>query len=261
MKSSLTTKTTGIITVIAFVLIYIGTITLNISVERLENSQLASKQFQLMELLDSVVLDLNRAEGMEHDFVVTGDKSCVESYNAYFKRIDDSLKQLHEIRFDNNRYVMLLDELTESVSFRRSCAVEVINQRQSSGMEAAQQRSRMFDEGRLTKHVEWLAKDVSHTINDELTRRFSQLNKDSITSMAGISTILCAALLFLVIVIFIVNRYVQERNSAERSLREAQQAISEREARMRALVDTAPDGIVTIRTDGLIESAMSALVR
>ncbi len=62
MKLSLTTKTSVVIAIVAFVLFYIGASIINISLERLGYSQLASKQFQLVELLDSVVLDLNRAE-------------------------------------------------------------------------------------------------------------------------------------------------------------------------------------------------------
>jgi|JI10StandDraft_1071094.scaffolds.fasta_scaffold00095_24 PAS domain S-box-containing protein len=259
MKNSLTAKTTAIILIVAAVLIYIGTMTLNLAADRLANSYLASKQFQLVDLLDQIVLDMSRADAQEREYVLTGDIKTIEQYKLCFDRIDACVAKLKTLLSDNSRYSMLLDELTDSISFRKSCAEEVIQVRSSGGMESALARSDKFDEGHLTKHVEWLAKEVSGTINSEMTARFSELDKASLTTLIGISFILISALLALLIVILGVNRYVSERHRAEEALRAAQQALSEREARMRALVETAPDGIVTIRSDGTIESVNAVL--
>jgi PAS domain S-box-containing protein len=254
VSNSLTAKTTGIILVVAAVIVYIGTLTLNMSAERLANSYLASKQFQLVTLLDQVVLELTRADAIEHEFMLTGDPHALAEYRGYYKHIDEAVARLRELLSDNTRYSMLLDELTDSISFRRSCAEEVLQLRASEGFAAAEARSKKFDEIRLTNHVEWLARDVSRTINLEMTNRFSELDKASLNTMAGISFILVSALLALILVILGINRYVSERQRAEKTLREAQAAISEREARMRALVETAPDGILTVRTNGKIET-------
>lgn len=259
MKNSLTAKTTAIILIVAAVLIYIGTMTLNLAADRLANSYLSSKQFQLVDLLDQIVLDMSRADAQEREYVLTGDVKTIEQYKLCFNRIDACVAKLKTLLSDNSRYSMLLDELTDSISFRKSCAEEVIQVRASGGMASALARSDKFDEGHLTKHVEWLAKEVSGTINSEMTARFSELDKASLTTLIGISFILISALLALLIVILGVNRYVSERHRAEEALRAAQQALSEREARMRALVETAPDGIVTIRSDGTIESVNAVL--
>lgn len=259
MKNSLTAKTTAIILIVAAVLIYIGTMTLNLAADRLANSYLASKQFQLVDLLDQIVLDMSRADAQEREYVLTGDAKTIEQYKLCFDRIDACVAKLKTLLSDNSRYSMLLDELTDSISFRKSCAEEVIQVRSSGGMASALARSEKFDEGHLTRHVEWLAKEVSGTINSEMTARFSELDKASLTTLIGISFILISALLALLIVILGVNRYVSERHRAEEALRAAQQALSEREARMRALVETAPDGIVTIRSDGTIESVNAVL--
>lgn len=57
-------------------------------------------------------------------------------------------------------------------------------------------------------------------------------------------------------VVFLLS---EARDISER--KKAEQAITEREARMRAIVETAPDGIVTVNSDGTIESINSALER
>ncbi|HMY53640.1 MAG TPA: ATP-binding protein [Candidatus Obscuribacter sp.] len=255
MQLSLTTRTTAIIAVVAFVLIYIGTTTLSLSADRLQNSYLVSKQFQLLDLLDSVVIELARAEAGEREYLITGDNAAKERYQMALSQIDIDISKLRLLLSDRSSYVMLLEDLTESLSFRKSCAEEVMAVRDASGLAAAKQRSIMFDEEGMTQHVEWLAKDVSRTINHEMTERFSDLDRESLNSMAGISVILCSALLALVVLIFGVNRYVQDRLSAESTLKEAQRALMEREARMRAIVGTAPDGIVTVTVDGEVESA------
>ncbi len=226
MKNSLTAKTTAIILIVAAVLIYIGTMTLNLAADRLANSYLASKQFQLVDLLDQIVLDMSRADAQEREYVLTGDVKTIEQYKLCFDRIDACVAKLKTLLSDNSRYSMLLDELTDSISFRKSCAEEVIQVRSSGGMASALARSEKFDEGHLTRHVEWLAKEVSGTINSEMTARFSELDKASLTTLIGISFILISALLALLIVILGVNRYVSERHRAEEALRAAQQALS-----------------------------------
>lgn len=261
MKLSLTTKSTVIIAVVAFVLIYIGTTTLNLSADRLQNSYLVSKQFQLLDLLDSVVIELARAEAGEREYLLTGSVAARERYAASLTQIDMAISKLRLLLSDRSSYEMLLEDLTESLSFRKSCAEEVMAVRDANGLNAALDRSAKFDEEGMTQHVEWLARDVSRTINKEMTDRFSDLDRESLNGMAGISFILCSALLALVFVIFGINKYVHERQTSESVLRDAQRALEEREARMRAIVNTAPDGILTVTTSGFIESANAVFMQ
>ncbi|MBZ0187428.1 MAG: PAS domain S-box protein, partial [Candidatus Obscuribacterales bacterium] len=57
----------------------------------------------------------------------------------------------------------------------------------------------------------------------------------------------------------VIYLLAEARDITER--KRAEQAIAEREARIRAIVETAPDGIVTVNSDGTIESINSAMER
>jgi PAS domain S-box-containing protein len=57
------------------------------------------------------------------------------------------------------------------------------------------------------------------------------------------------------------NRDISERIESQKKLTESNQALAEREARMRVMVDTAPDGIFTVGADGTIESASEKMHR
>ncbi|MBX9941803.1 MAG: PAS domain S-box protein [Candidatus Obscuribacterales bacterium] len=255
MQLSLTTKTSAIIVVVAFVIVFIGTTTLSLSVDRLQNSYLVSKQFQLLDLLNSVVIELTRGEAGEKEYLLTGKSAAKDRFYFAFSQIEADISKLKVLFSDRSEYVMLLEDLTESLSFRKSCAEEVMSVRDASGLQAAMERSHRFDEEGMTQHVEWLAKDVSRTINREMTERFSDLDRDNLNSMGGIFVILCSSLVALLLLKYGVNRYVEDRQEAEAVLNQARDALAEREARMRALVSTAPDGIVTVTTDGIIETS------
>lgn len=57
------------------------------------------------------------------------------------------------------------------------------------------------------------------------------------------------------------HRDISERIESQEKLNASNQALTEREARMRAMVDTAPDGIFTVGADGTIESASEKMHR
>ncbi len=57
------------------------------------------------------------------------------------------------------------------------------------------------------------------------------------------------------------HRDISERIESQKQLEETNQALAEREARMRVMVDTAPDGIFTVAPDGVIESASEKMHR
>ncbi|MBS1992884.1 MAG: PAS domain S-box protein [Cyanobacteria bacterium SZAS LIN-2] len=57
------------------------------------------------------------------------------------------------------------------------------------------------------------------------------------------------------------HRDISERIESQQKLNASNQALAEREARMRVIVDTAPDGIFTVGGDGTIESASEKMHR
>ena len=108
-KLSLSATVAAIIFVVSIVIISIGTTTLSLSSERLQSSYNSSQQFQLLEYLNAVVLDVVRAEASEKQYLLTGDAEFLNDFNLAYGRIDEYFKSLRALLAGNSRYSMLLD--------------------------------------------------------------------------------------------------------------------------------------------------------
>ncbi len=248
---SLTTLTTIAIGVTVVLLVHIATISLGQCFRRLEDSPISQQRLSVLTVLDQIKYYLFKAEAFEHAYVWTGDKQYLEMYTAATKRVDAQVQEL-DVRL-HGKHRMLSDEIREYIRVRRECAEEVIALRQTKGMDAATQHGQQLGEETVTKHIEVMVDELASQADMEFQIRGRELDRGSMQTVAGITLLMSLALIILIVVILVVNKYVNERQRAELSLRNA-------ERRFRAVFNQTFQFSGLLSADGhLLESNQSAL--
>lgn len=217
---SLTTITTIAIFVTVILLVHIATISLQHCFRRLEDTRFSQERLSILTVLDQVKYYLSKAEASEYAYVWTGQTKFLDQYNANIQLVDQQVMEL-DMRL-HGKHRMLSDEIKEYIRVRRECAEEVIDLRKNQGMEAAAAHGEKLGESIVTKHLEVMVDELGNRADMEFQIRGRELDRGSMQTVAGITLLMALALVILVVVIAVVNKYVNERRVAELSLRDAE---------------------------------------
>jgi len=217
---SLTTITTIAICCTVVLLVHIATISLEQCFRRLEDTGISQQRLSILTVLDQIKYYLSKAEASEYAYVWTGQTKFLDQYNANFQFVDQQVMEL-DMRL-HGKHRMLSDEIKEYIRVRRECAEEVIALRQTKGMEAAAAHGEKLGESVVTKHLEVMVDELGNRADMEFQVRGRELDAGSTKTMFGITLLMGLALVILVVVIAVVNKYVNERRIAELSLRDAE---------------------------------------
>lgn len=216
----LTTITTIAICFIVVLLVHIATISLEQCFKRLEDTGISGQRLSILTVLDQIKFYLSKAEGAEAGYVWTGKPKFLDEYTENFRNVDQKVREL-DMRL-RGKHRMLSDEITELIRVRRECAEEVIEIRKKQGMEAAAAHGQTLGETDVTKHLEMMVDELSNRADLDFQIRGSQLDRGSVQTVAGITMLMLLALVILVVMIAIVNKYVRDTSAAELSLRDAE---------------------------------------
>jgi PAS domain S-box-containing protein len=254
LSESLTTITTIAICLTVVLLVHIGTISVQQCFKRLEDTGISQHRLSILTVLDQIKYYLSKAEASELAYVWSGQDKYLQQYNANFALVDQQISEL-DMRL-HGKHRMLSDEIREYIRVRRECAEEVIKLRKEQGLEAAVAHGERLGEAVVTKHLEVMVDELGNRADMEFQLQGRELDNGSRISIYGITLLMIVALVILVIVIAIVNRYVNERRSAELSLRDAERrfrAVFNQTFQFSGLLS--PDGIVLEANQSAVDFA------
>ncbi len=242
-NNSLTTLTSIAIGLAVALLIYIGNISLTQCFQRLEDSKMAQRQFRMLDLLHAIKYDFHQAVLAEREYIWGGDKKFID---AYEKNMASALERITNLDIElKGKYQMTSDELKEYVSVHRKLAHEAFEMSQKKGSQVAFAYVKEQGQDKLATDIEDLIDQVEGRTSMEFSLITTQADKGSMQTVAGIAGLMCVALLILVIIIIVVNRYVNERQQAERLMIEAERrfrAVFNQTFQLSFLL--APDGTI-----------------
>jgi len=219
-NNSLTTLTTIAIGLAVALLVYIGNISLGQCFQRLEDSKMAQRQFKILDLLHGIKYDLHQAILAEREYIWGRENKFVQSYED---NMSSALNRITKLDIELlGKYQMTSDELKEYVSVHRRCAHEAFQISSDKGAKEAFAYLKEQGQEKLATDIEDLIDNLEGRTSVEFSFITTQADKGSMQTVTGIAGLMCVALVILIVVIIVVNRYVNERQQAERSLLEAE---------------------------------------
>lgn len=247
-SSSLTTKAAFAVLATAMVLLYIG----GVASQQLQpgsnsNSQSQEALFEMEETLTSYT-DLRCNElayivhGKEQNLPII--RECGTKLNQHL----DRLLQLMRDRTNKAEFAALKVNINDRIALNEL----IIETRKKSGFAKVTPIIESDQFQKLTTLIENQLLDLRSREKQMQLATSETTGNNNLQTLGAIWVMMMAAFLILLSMLFILNRYVIETREAERKL-------AEREARMRAIVETAPDGILTFSDEGEIESANDAM--
>lgn len=232
------------------VLFYVG----SIASQQLQPSGTIPRIQETMYELDSAYAAYSDLRAAEIAFVNGGRPDDLTRFKQSNARMKVHLDRVFKL-INGGPPIDELRKLERKVDERIELSEEVIEKRNKKGGNASSwplagsQSSRV-----LSAEIDSRFTRVRTSLKDMLFATNEKIGNANLATLGGIWTLMMFAILMLVSILILLDRYVIDRQRSEKEL-------AEREARIRAIVDTAPDGILIVSEDGTIESANGALGR
>ncbi len=247
-SSNLTIKAAFAVLATALVLLYIG----GVASQQLQpgSNSISQSQEALYEMEETMTAysDLRCAEIA---FINHGEDRGLAYMRDCENRINQHLDKLIQLLGDRaDKYEM--QAIKTNFNDRLMMNEQIIETRKKKGYAATSVILDSTEFRKLTNLIEGQLVDLRTREKQMQLATSETISNNNIQTLGAIWIMMTAAFLILLSMLFILNRYVVDSREAERKL-------AEREARMRAIVDTAPDGIVTFSDAGEIESANDAM--
>jgi PAS domain S-box-containing protein len=233
-----------------------------LSVVRLnEDAAWVEHTHEVLGRLDSLLAALTDSETAERGYVITGDESYLEPYRQSARDVEVEAGRLRELTTDNRTQQLRLDSLVPLVSDRLAELHEVIDLRRIQGFGPAQSEI-LAGKGRgIRNRIRSLIDEMKSAETSLLKERQRLTDRSAAITRAvivGGGLLGCGLVAF---ALWAIRRDFAGRARAERALLDANDRLEARiqhrtadlalsHERMRAIVNTALDGIVTMDHEG-----------
>lgn len=246
---SLTTKAGLAMLATAMVLLYIG----GVASQQLQPGGTVNRTQEALFELEETMNAYSDFRTNELSYVLSGDPYSLSIISDAGNKMLIHLDRMSQLLAERYRKERLI-KLAGQVRFRIITNQQISKVRQQEGYESAMKVLSNTQTRDLSKEIEAELVNIRSAEKQFQFATNEAVGNGNLQTLGAIWTLMTVAFMILLSMLFILKRYVTERLEAERKL-------AEREARMRAIVDTAPDGIVTFSDTGEIESANDAMQR
>ncbi len=149
----------------------IGLISYQSTNDLIETSAKESHTYQVLSQLEDLSLQLTNAETGQRGYIITGEQRYLEPYNAAIEVLNQKVKELQRLTADNPNQQNRLDTLQPLLTERMAVMKDVIELRQSQGLEASQ-KAVLTDQGKqLMDNIQKVIQAMKNEENALLKQR------------------------------------------------------------------------------------------
>jgi two-component system sensor kinase FixL len=218
-----------------------------------ETNRAAQRSQRAVAALEEIYSLMSQAEAEQRLYLLTEDDTDLMPRANALARIRDLIAQLTQLTAGEPAIHRRVPELEQRVHDRQQLLDRVLDARRRGSFEEARELLRRLP-GRA--EMQRLKTTVSELQQAELTRLDSRERaaRAEATRAEILIALLLGFVLIAVSVLYVrVRREMRQRQSAQQDLLRRAEELRASESRLRAVVDTATDGIIVIGEDGIVD--------
>ena len=237
-----------VVTIVGFVILFtLASLLLRGLVRERDVERQMSQSHATQTRIEGLFSLVQDAETGQRGYIITGDRTFLEPYEAARRRLGDHVTALEALYRDDGEQAARLDRLERQIDAKFVEMAQVIRTRDEIGPEAA---SAKVAEGRGKRQMDVIRAEVSGLVKAEAEIQARQ-NAEAVKVRQRRDLSIGLLLATLIVIVIGASRLDQRRAAAQEALL-AQTA--EGAARLQAVFDSAVDGIITLNPSGSIES-------
>ncbi|MHC5856526.1 response regulator [Nostoc sp.] len=186
----------------------IGLISYQSTNELIETSRKESHTYQVLSQLEDLNLQLTNAETGQRGYIITGEQRYLEPYNAAIQVINQKVREIQRLTVDNPNQQNRLDILQPLLTQRMAVMKDVIELRQTQGLEASQ-KAVLTDQGKqLMDNIQKVIQAMKNEENALLKIRSEKARAAAQQTLASIVYSIPLFSLLLALIGFALTRHI-----------------------------------------------------
>lgn len=227
------------------ILVLIGVISYQNTCVLIDTKNQVQKTQEKINKLEELLSDMKDAETGQRGYILTGQESYLEPYQAVVGNIDQKIAELKDLIADKPSQQKQFATLESLIAAKLAILKQTIYLRQNQGFDAALQIIQTNQGKYLMDNI----RKVIHEIENQdkrLLQQQSQAAKASANkTLLTLAIAICLDFIILAILYYFISREVRERKLTEETLNQERNFIS-------AVLDTASALVIVIDTEGQI---------
>nr|WP_322658053.1 response regulator [Dendronalium sp. ChiSLP03b]MDZ8204342.1 response regulator [Dendronalium sp. ChiSLP03b] len=227
------------------ILVLIGVISYQNTTVLIDTHNQVQKTQEKINRLEELLSDMKDAETGQRGYILTGQESYLEPYQAALTNIDQKIKELKDLIADQPSQQTQFAILEPLIAAKLAVLKQSIYLRQNQGFEVALQLIQTNQGKNLMDDIRKIINEMSNEDRGLLQQQSQAAKTSASKTILTLAIAICLSFLILAIIYYFIYREVRERKFTEDTLNKERNFIS-------AVLDTASALVVVLDAQGQI---------